>query len=146
MIKMYHFSNVFGSDMSKHQQLSDFGESVTDKTFFRPDISSVRPRLSALAGAEMQGVYDFPDGKDTGDVIQTVLRNRGLDVTEIDAISKAVQDKIDAGIKIDEENLAKKLKEDKVKEVDDYIKSISEVLSDSQNLQNLVKSSSTAQN
>lgn len=69
-----HFSGV-----PLHRLTADFGASNTDKSFFRPEISSFGDQLQRLQGSTLQGVYDFPDGVDTGETIMTLVRNKGLD-------------------------------------------------------------------
>lgn len=84
-MKIYHYHSSYGAK-NLHEMISDFGLSATDKSFFRPDVSSVRAKLGSLVaqGNGKVGVYDFDDGKDTGDVLMTFLRNKALDQTEID--------------------------------------------------------------
>ena len=84
-MKIFHYKNSYGSEVL-YKMTSDFGVSVTDRSFFRPDVSSARAKLGSLVaqGNGKVGVYDFNDGKDTGDVLMTFLRNKALDQTEID--------------------------------------------------------------
>ena len=75
-MKILHYNNQFDS-VPLHRLLSDFGETATDKSFFRPDVSSARAKLGSLVanGSSKVGVYDFPDGKDTGESLLPFLRN-----------------------------------------------------------------------
>ena len=136
MVQLKTYSNEFdhsGKDL--HVQTEDFGESNTDKSFFRPDISSVRASLGSSIGSNRTGLYDFDDGKDTGDTIQTILRTKGLDPTEISALELRIQQNIQDKKELDKQAVAQKLKEMTEKELQDYIKSISENTSKSENKQ-----------
>lgn len=85
MIEVRHYSNVFKSK-SFHTMISDFGESNTDQSGIRPDISSARAVIASYPGNNNKvGVYDFDDGKDNGDRLMTFLRSKSLDPTEIDS-------------------------------------------------------------
>ena len=57
----------------------NYGESETDKSKFRPNVS----RLNNIAGASdtTQGIYEFEDGIDNGDRYYA-LRSMSLDITE----------------------------------------------------------------
>ena len=75
-IKVKHFSNQFlNKDWTP--LLEDFGESNTDTSTYRPDISLARAQAGRLKGKQL--VYDFQDGKDTGDTVMTFIRQKGLD-------------------------------------------------------------------
>ena len=62
------------------RKLEEFGESLTDKSKYRPNVTEI-------VGAESVEInpnnYDFADGKDTGERYYT-LRNKGADIVEID--------------------------------------------------------------
>lgn len=124
-IPVRHYSNTFKS-LSVYQMTEDFGESNTDKSFFRPDLDKARSTLGQMRGSTRVGLYDYPDGKDKGDVIQTVLRSKGLDRAEIDGIQAMLQAKIDAGKTFDKEAFAKELAKQSDKDFSDYLKNISE--------------------
>lgn len=84
-VKTYH--NAFKTDYVP-PMVTDFGKSNTDKSSYRPDISLIPPFLAQGARSSKNFVYDFPDGKDTNDVSSytvTYLRNKSLDITEVDA-------------------------------------------------------------
>lgn len=89
-----HYSNSFSNQNVHHQMISDFGLTNTDRSFFRPDISSARALVAGTADSRV-GLYDFADGKDTGDRIQVVLRQKGLDPTEIDKIGQILKNRSD---------------------------------------------------
>ena len=115
-MKIKHYNNQFSS-VAIHKMTKDFGASNTDTSTWRPTISNVR---SFLAGSSnnfnKKLLYDFPDGKDNGEFVQTFIRSKGLDITEIETaekrITKIVEDKKrkDKEEQIDKENeeLAKK--------------------------------------
>lgn len=82
-ISVKHYSNSFKGD--KPPICRDYGESNTDKSTYRPDLSIVR----AYQGAkDKKLLYDFDDGKDTGEVVQTFVRSKGLDITEVETAEK----------------------------------------------------------
>lgn len=133
-MKILHYSNQFGS-VPLHRLLSDFGETVTDRSFFRPDVSTARAKLGSLIanGSNKVGVYDFPDGKDTGQSLMIFLRNKSLDQTEIDSayerikanaerlkqgdVEKFISDNNDKDSKAIRESLKQFLNRDTVSEV-----------------------------
>lgn len=97
MITRYkrNFGNLF--DVSQIQITPfeiDFGDSVVDKTHFRPSLDNL-DSFNSTASCNNIGKYDFPDGKDIG-LRVTQLRNLGADITEIqaslDAIKKATDE------------------------------------------------------
>lgn len=84
-ISVKHYSNQFVG--SKNLLVKDFGESNTDKSTYRPDLSLVR----AYQGAKTKTLlYDFSDGKDNGQTVQTFVRSKALDITEIETAEKRV--------------------------------------------------------
>lgn len=86
-IKVKSYSNSFFNKDLVWNHIDDFGETNTDRSSYRPT-ESISRVLSGSYNKHM--VYDFPDGKDTGEVVQTVLRSPGLDVTEVDSMTKRV--------------------------------------------------------
>lgn len=107
-MKMYEYHSPFEGEIL-HVMTKDFGETVTDKTFFRPDVSSVRSFMaSPSTGSNKVGQYDFPDGKDTGDMYAARLRAPGLDVTEIDAIGNEIKAKMERDIALQKDEQAVK--------------------------------------
>lgn len=91
-MKIRYYHNVFDNDHVHHQMTHDWGKSNTDRSAYRPTISDVRAFAGSDKGSSLQGQYDFPDGKDTGDRVQMLLRQKGLDQTEIDKIGQIVVD------------------------------------------------------
>lgn len=89
---------------------ADVGKSVVDKTKFRP--VTIQTMMTANGS---QGVYDFPDGVDTGVRYDNYLHPR-LDPVERDANMQELRYQIDDGLtKIDVE-LAKQKVEDAKKQ------------------------------
>lgn len=111
MIKLKHYSTQM-EFKDFIPLLSDFGESNTDTTTWRPDISQVRAIAGSVGSSNKTLLYDFPDGKDNGETVQTFIRSKSLDVTEIDkaqqfALSK-INDKVSDEVKSSEEKKLKK--------------------------------------
>lgn len=87
-IEVKHYSNIFVNDNPHYPTIKDFGESNTDTSSWRPEISIARAQQGASAGKKL--LYDFPDGKDNGNYIQTFLRSPGLDITEVEMAQKRI--------------------------------------------------------
>lgn len=84
-ITVKHYNNSFKG--FKPPICRDFGDSNTDKSTYRPDLSLAR----AYQGAQNKKlIYDFNDGKDTGETVQTYVRSKGLDITEIETAQKRI--------------------------------------------------------
>lgn len=81
-ITIYKYSNVY-TGVEHFKLVLDVGESNTDTSTWRPDISIARAQQGQNSGKEM--VYDFEDGKDNGQTVMTFIRNPGLDITEVDS-------------------------------------------------------------
>lgn len=84
-----HFRSVF-SDSNAFKQNSDFGKSVTDTSTYKPDISLVRAFLGSAGNYNKKFIYDYPDGKDDGESVRTMLRSPGLDITEVETAEKVI--------------------------------------------------------
>lgn len=127
-IKVRHYSNPFENPNSLYIPPSDYGESATDKTSYRPDISSARAFAGSVgAGTSSNvGVFDFPDGKDNGMTIQTFLRNRGLDITEIDSASNWLKDNAQKLVDEDNKKMISELKDKTDAEIIEYFKNLAE--------------------
>lgn len=95
LISVKKYSNVFSDKSHVHHMLSDFGESNTDQSGVRPDISSARSIIASYSGTPSVGLYDFADGKDTGDNLATLLRSKNLDRTEIDSLYESLKARAD---------------------------------------------------
>lgn len=118
-MKVLHYNNSFKSD-PLHQLLSDFGESATDTTTWRPELSIIHSQ--AQGASSKRFLYDFPDGKDNGERVQTFIRNKGLDVTEIDNALNTVAESTEN--KVAEAKKKLKDKEDSKKEQAENIKAL----------------------
>lgn len=116
-LKVKHYSNSFHSDFSHHEFTSDFGKSNTDKSTYRPDISIVRAQQNALSRKKF--LYDFPDGKDNGNFIMTYVRDKGLDITEVDSAIDRIKSSIDEKVSDSQE---KDELLDSVKQIADSLK------------------------
>lgn len=127
-IRLKEYKSFYGSP-SPYPMTSDFGLSVTDKTSYRPDISSARAFASSVGvGSNRVGVYDFPDGKDTGETLMTFLRSKSLDVTEIDQVMNDLIASKNNMIKAD---VDKFINENKDKEKDSILENIKSFFSKS---------------
>lgn len=104
-MKVKHYSNCFGSDVN-HQILSEFGESNTDITHYRPDISVMRGKvLAGTASGARKLLYDFEDGKDVGDNVGMYLRQKYVDMADIDNAYKSVLKDLKSKAAADQEAL-----------------------------------------
>lgn len=104
-ISIKHFSNSFKSDLVHHMTV-DFGESNTDTSTWRPDISLIHAQAGRNSG--LKPVFDFPDGKDNPDSWSTtIIRRKGLDVTEVDTLISATQNSLDSKIQSDKKSKEK---------------------------------------
>lgn len=117
-IKVKHFSNQFlNKDWTP--LLEDFGESNTDTTTYRPDISIARAKSGMLSGKQL--IYDFDNGKDNGETVMTFIRQKGLDVTEVDSAINRIKSDIDEKI---EDSKKKQTESEKSAKVDKMIDTI----------------------
>lgn len=110
-MKVRHYGNSFQTDKKvRHHILTEhFGMSNTDKTFYRPDISSARALAGAAGSTGRVGLYDFNDGKDNGDYLMVILRKKGLDPTEISKIGEIVKQQSESLQDFDKSELAKQV-------------------------------------
>lgn len=127
-IKVKHFSNQF-ENPDWTPLLEDFGETNTDTSTYRPDISIVRAQAGRLSGKEL--IYDFDDGKDTGETVMTFVRQKGLDVTEVDTALSRVKSNIDEKVEDSKQKQKESEKSAKVDKMIDTIIKDSSVPSDS---------------
>lgn len=100
-MKILYYSSQFQNDFVKPKNL-DYGKSLTDKTFFRPEIFSI---ADTKANTAVTGLYDFNDGKDTGERLSMYLRDKSLDITEKAAIVEAYEADIDNRSELDKQDL-----------------------------------------
>lgn len=111
-INVKHYSNTFQNDNPHFPTIKNFGDSNTDLSSWRPEISIARAQAGASAGKKL--LYDFPDGKDTGEFIQTYIRSPGLDITEVETAQKRMTQIIE------DKKTSDKDKADKKKNNDDF--------------------------
>lgn len=116
MISIKHFNTQF-SNTDFVPLLSDFGESNTDTTTWRPDISLARAQAGSAGSSSKTMLYDFPDGKDNGETVQTFIRSKALDVTEIDSAQKVVLENLENKIKLDSEQSKSNKRNKKIDDV-----------------------------
>lgn len=100
-MKIQYYNSQFDNELVKPKKI-DFGESLTDKTFFRPEIFSI---ADTKANNAVTGLYDFNDGKDTGERLQMYLRDKSLDITEKSAIVDAYEADINNRSDLDKQDL-----------------------------------------
>lgn len=74
-----------------------FTPSQTDKTDFVKDVKGSKSLILG-GGTQYIGLYDFPDGRDTG-LDLTFLRKKGIDITEVDNMREILQTKAEENIK-----------------------------------------------
>lgn len=120
IIEVKHYNNPFKSTPIHHLTV-DFGTSNTDTSTWRPDISLIHAQANSLSGRQL--VYDFPDGKDTGESIQTFIRSKGIDITEIESAERRITTIIEDKKASDKDKLdkANQRKQD-LKDLSDSIK------------------------
>lgn len=68
--------------------IKSFGEAQVDATGWRPDAELARAAILSGKGMSMQGVYDFPDGVDTGFRPE---RMPGMDIVDIDSAIETIK-------------------------------------------------------
>lgn len=72
---------------------TEFGESITDDSFFVPTAEALKTASGVLSEDEVKRYYDFPDGKDTG-VAAPLARKKGVDIAELSTDVRRQQDEI----------------------------------------------------
>ena len=100
-MKIQYYNSQFCNELVKPKNI-DYGESLTDKTFFRPEIFSI---ADTKANNATTGLYDFKDGKDTGERLSMYLRDKSLDITEKAAIVDAYEADINNRSELDKQDL-----------------------------------------
>lgn len=100
-MNIIYYSSQFDNELVKPKNL-DYGHSLTDKTFFRPEIFSI---ADTKANNAVTGLYDFKDGKDTGERLPMYLRDKSLDITEKAAIVDAYETDINNRSELDKQDL-----------------------------------------
>ncbi len=100
-MKIQYYHSQFDNDLVK-PKIIDYGKTLTDKTFFRPEIFSI---ADTKANNSVTGLYDFKDGKDTGERLSMYLRDKSLDITEKAAIVDAYEADINNRSELDKQDL-----------------------------------------
>lgn len=100
-MKIFYYNSQFDNKLFKPKAFN-YGKSITNKTFFRPEVFSVSDTKSKTA---VTGLYDFNDGKDTGERLQMYLRDKSLDITEKAAIVEAFEADINNRSALDKQDL-----------------------------------------
>ena len=100
-MKIQYYNSQFDNELVKPKNI-DYGKSLTDKTFFRPEIFSI---ADTKANNAVTGLYDFKDGKDTGERLSMYLRDKSLDITEKAAIVDAYEADINNRSELDKQDL-----------------------------------------
>lgn len=100
-MNIQYYNSQFETDLLKSKDI-DYGESLTDKTFFRPELFSI---ADTKANNTVTGLYDFKDGKDTGERLSMYLRDKSLDITEKSAIVEAYEADINNRSNLDKQDL-----------------------------------------
>lgn len=115
MIRYFNYAG-YGKEASARyldfENLSDghdYGESVTDKTAFRPiaDVEKIRASIASGSLPADNGLYDYPDGSIPDDV-PAVTRDKSLDRVEIDSRLEYLSNQVEASAKADMEAAAKR--------------------------------------
>ena len=101
----------------RYHKITDFSQPVYDKIVDRTDFKRGQDRERAMrltgdtGGSSTQGVYDFPDGKESSDSaptkVEMALRGGRLDKADIDTLARVQKE---ASKSERQENLDKKSK------------------------------------
>lgn len=93
MIKRYESVNSMKRSYDDGHTFHVSGESCVDKTGYHPTLD-----IGESSGYVSEPIYDFPDGIDTGSRVEMMCRNKGLDMSELQAMRKIAQENVDASI------------------------------------------------
>lgn len=91
-------NSVVGSDLFDYDITHDtWDESVTDFSYFMPRSEAIKTITGNLSSSDIDGSYDFPNGRDTGAKVP-ISRQRGIDLAilseELRRADKAVSDAV----------------------------------------------------
>ena len=106
---MYRSISLCDIDLHVQKKSTFSGDSVTDKSKFRPCLVDNSTGQRIDVGSAYTGLYDFPDGKDTG-IRYGAIRQINPDITEIDATMEFLNNEVESikrDVKLDIE-MAKK--------------------------------------
>lgn len=122
---MFKSISLCSQELHVQKKSSFTGKSVTDKSKFRPALVDNSTGQRIEVGGVYTGLYDFPDGKDTG-LRYGAIRQINPDVTEVDATMEYLQGEV--------ENIKRNVQMDIEKAREDVIESFKK---DSNNKSNI---------
>lgn len=117
--KTYKFD---GLNLVKSNYNNDFRRkfkvlnSCVDYASYKPTVSDVHNFESGAGTSNNVPLYDFPDGKDTGERMYA-LRRLGLDITELEAIKKSLESEKSKMMKETKEKVSDLLEEMKLEKM-----------------------------
>lgn len=126
MIEIKHYQHDYSGEAPNLSPLvKDFGKTNTDTSKWRPEISVTRAQAGMLSGRKL--LYDFPDGKDTGEFVQTYIRSPGLDITEVESaelrMTQIIEDKKQADKNKSEKDKERQQFKDNIQKLADSVSS-----------------------
>lgn len=103
--RLYRLPSLFGSpdvvDLPPNFDVRfKFDAPLVDDSYYVPSSEAVKTVDRLKTNSSVQGVYDFPNGRDTGSSAMLV-RKRGLDVTEVAAIADVLRDTAETSLERD---------------------------------------------
>lgn len=103
---MYKILNTETKTFTELKELpkKHYGESMTDKSHFRPNVSKLNDVIGTVKEID-ESMYHFKNGKDTGDRFYDLI-NPSLDVAE----RQENYEKLKANADFDKENLSEMMK------------------------------------
>lgn len=121
-VKPLHYRHTYNSSEEPlHIMTKDFGKSNTDISDWKPKVADIRAFLASPNTKSKQFLYDFPDGKDTGEAVQTFLRTPGLDITEVETAEKIITQIVQNKSELDKQTAEQK---EQMQNLLDTIKSV----------------------
>lgn len=90
---MFNPISLCSLDLHVQKKSSFTGKSVTDKSKFRPSLVDNSTGQRIEVGGVYTGLYDFPDGNDTG-LRYGAIRQINPDITEVDASMEFLQGEV----------------------------------------------------
>lgn len=90
--------------------------SSVDYSSYKPTVSDVHNFEAGAGTSNNVPLYDFPDGKDTGERMYA-LRRLGLDITELEAIKKSLESEKSKMMKETKEKVSDLLEEMKLERI-----------------------------
>lgn len=123
---MYRSISLCNIDLHVQEKSTFTGKSVTDKSKFRPTLVDNSTGQRIEVGGVYTGLYDFPDGKDTG-LRYGAIRQINPDVTEVDATMEYLQNEV--------ENIKRNVQMDIEQVQKDYVESVEKLSNNKSNIQ-----------